>query len=227
MMEDPELEEHLHKLGWFEHRPPAPYPRVGHVGEHVYADEWQAFMLAPPKDWPENVPNENLHRIMLRHRRRGWIRKYDSEICARIVCWLGTNIGRCFASDAEALVRDARVGCEAAFVMAWSQQNTRHHFLNGGYTTIEHLLAKPADSGPAFGGGTELRRYPRISNDAAEVAECLIYWLGSNEGAAFRRKCEKKIEEINRFVRITRQAEHKAELVRLGLMSPEVAKRVF
>jgi hypothetical protein len=182
-----------------------------------------AFMHAPPKDWPDNVPNENLYRILKRHRRNGWIRKYDAEICARVVCWLGCNMGRCFVEAAERLQADTHCAGETAFVMKWAQENTRHHFVNHGIRTVEHLLAHPGDFGPTG----NLQRWPRISTDAIEVVECLVWWLGSHDGAAFRRKCELKIEEINRFVRVTKQAEHKADLVKLGLMSAEVAKRVY
>lgn len=225
MIDDLDLQDHLHKLGWFAHRPPAPYPRTGHVGEHVYAEEWQAYMLAPPKDWPENVPNENLYRLLARHRRRGWIRKYDAEICARVVCWLGSNIGRCFAEGADRLQRDTGCSGETAFVMKWAQENTRHHFMNHGVRTVEHLLAREKDFAPT--GTGRLWRWPRLSVDTLEVVDCLVYWLGSHEGVAFRRKCETKIEEINRFVRLTKQAEHKADLVKLGLLSAETVTRIY
>jgi hypothetical protein len=132
------------------------------------------------------------------------------------VCWLGTNCGQSIILSARDIRASLRCSGQRAFIAAWAWQNTRHVGVDHGFRSIEHLLARPSDFGRPFftlpGLGKQLMRRPRLSIDDYECVDHLVEWLGSEQGASLIAGAERRIEEIHRFERATKLAEHKAQL---------------
>lgn len=89
-----------------------------------------------------------------------------------------------------------------ATLFAWTANNHRLSFVNGGIRAIEHMLA-PDDH---FGhdrfrslGGVQLLRLPYLQREDEEVIEHLCVWVETSDGQRFVAECHEEIK--------TRQAE--------------------
>lgn len=211
---DDDEEDYLHALGWLQNEPLPPSPRKAHIGEHVYSEEWRELMLTHER-YAVIAPNSKLAGILHQHPRR--LIQRHATICATFVCWLGTACGMSMRLTAERRISEGDYPGRA-WLCAWAGENMRRTGVNHGYRMIEHLLAKPSDLGRDYlgHGGLTLVRRPRLSLDDYEVIEILVQWLG-DYGSGFLIRCERRIEELNRFDRATRLAEHRETLAKLGL----------
>lgn len=211
--DDGEYEDYLYDLGWLDHKPKPPYPRPGMVGETVYAEEWAELMQKLDRDGV-NAPNSMLAGIL--NDLPGRITQRHAFVCASVMCWLGTACGQSIILNGK---RHQKSALSSPYLVAWSLENTRRVGCNGGYRTIEHILA-PEDH---FGKdwlmpqmGKRLMRIPDLSVDDFETVEHLMIWLG-HHGEGFILRCERRIEELNRFERTKRAADHQRQIERLGL----------
>lgn len=81
---------------------------------------------------------------------------------------------------------------ERMYFLKWEAQNKRERCLNGGFGTLELLLA-PYESDK----NSLLPSYvPPISQRDAVVAATVIQWLGTNCGQGFMHECEHRIKAI-------------------------------
>lgn len=200
MMEDAEYEDYLFEKGWFEYTPVRScYPRVGHIGEHVYNEEWQKLVRELP-EYGEMVPNAMLVDILWNH--PGYVTQRHASICTSFVIWLGTNCGQSIRLNAERLIQQHERGGNA-WLMSWAVSNHRASFVNYGARNIEHLLAPDDHFGIAILnplGGQSLLKRPELTVDDLECIEHLLYWLG-DKGQDFIRKCERQIDRLQKFER--------------------------
>lgn len=77
---------------------------------------------------------------------------------------------------------------ERVYAEKWKIMNNRKIGYYDDFTAIELILA-PAG---------EVSQVRPVSDRDAEVAACVIQWLGTNCGLAFMQECEKKIKQKQR-----------------------------
>lgn len=82
---------------------------------------------------------------------------------------------------------------ERVYVREWRQRNQREPGLNGGYGTLELLLAKHYRKDPVCNRSLPIVEH--VSQRDMEVATTIIQWLGTNCGSAFVADCERNIAE--------------------------------
>lgn len=165
----------------FDSAPTRP-PRQGFIGENVMAAEW-AKLMADTNDI-DSPPNDTLSCVLGSYGYR--LTQRSATVAASLVCWLGTNIGRCFLDVAARL---AATTCQKsdAYLMAWAVQNTRCSSVNHGRRTLEACLI--SDATPT--------KVPKLSGADYEVAEHVVIWLGSENGQRFLKTCETEIKRQN------------------------------
>lgn len=202
--DDPEYEDYLHEVGWFVHAPGTGYPRQGHIGEHIYTDEWSKLMRRLERDGL-HAPNGKLASIL--SKLPGRITQRHATICARFSCWLGTNCGMSLVYSARRLMEKNHERGERAFAMQWAIENERSPGLNSGFRLIEWLLAPEDHFGATlFGlGGRGLLKAPDLSVEDYETVEHLMRWFGSEEGLSFIGRAEHRIKEHTRIERIAKR----------------------
>lgn len=209
---DGDYEDYLYEMGWLDHKPKQPYPRPGFVGETVYAEEWAELMQKLDRDGI-NAPNSMLAGILNDLPAR--ITQRHAFVCASVMCWLGTSCGQSIVLNGKRLRKD---GLSRPYLVAWTLENQRAPGVNSGYRTVEHILA-PEDH---FGTdclmpqmGKRLMRIPELSVDDLETIDHLMTWLG-HEGDGLILRCERRIDELNRFESTKRHAAHRQKLEQLG-----------
>lgn len=102
---------------------------------------------------------------------------------------------------------------ERIFSAEWLAANRRRAGINGGNTLLELILAP------------DCRRAVYVSRRDAEVAACVIQWLGTNCGGAFLRTCEDKIDAEDARAIERRRRERERERRRLADLAEEKARR--
>jgi hypothetical protein len=173
--------EYLWDLLQFAHQPMRP-PRNGFVGENVFHAEWSRHVA--DTNAMDSPPNEKLADLLGAHPFQ--LTERSATVAASLVCWLGTNMGRCFLEEAAKLAK--RHTCsQEAYLMAWAAQNARRSFCNHGRRALESCLISDA----------EPNLVPVLSADDYEVAEHLVMWLGSKDGQKFLKTCETEIKRQN------------------------------
>ncbi|HGM6086244.1 hypothetical protein LJG69_18155 [Pseudomonas aeruginosa] len=111
----------------------------------------------------------------------------DAEVAASFVRWLGTNNGRGYLHESQALVAKHRSN---AFLIAWTLENRRFQ----GSRTIEQVLAPPRTIVTAPASLERLRVGDLVITDAGcEVIENIAEWLGSSKGQLFLKEVEREI----------------------------------
>ena len=73
---------------------------------------------------------------------------------------------------------------ERIYAEMWKKRNIRRAGVNSGFTFLELILAPKGD----------VSKVQPVSDRDAEVAACVIQWLGTNCGFHFMSACEDKIE---------------------------------
>lgn len=207
--DDGDQEDYLYDLGWLEHKPRAPYPRTGHIGEHVYSEDWEALMLTLDRDGV-NAPNSMLAGILTALPEN--ITQRHATICASVVTWLGTSCGQSIILNGRSLKAK---GVHQPYLMAWHGQNTRTTGVNSGFRIIEHLLAPEDHFGRnwLFDVGPTLQRIPALTVSDYETVEHLMTWL-DYYGEGFLLKCERRIAALTRFEQTKRDAEFRKRVER-------------
>lgn len=154
--DDGEYEDYLYELGWLDHRPKPPYPRPGFIGETVYAEEWTDLMQKLDRDGI-NAPNSMLAGILADL--PGRIKQRHAFVCASVMCWLGTACGQSIILNGK---RHKESAMAYPYLIAWTTENRRMVGCNGGYRTIEHILA-PEDHFGVDILGTRRRSWQMIT----------------------------------------------------------------
>lgn len=190
-MDDPDYEDYLEKLGWFDYSAGPGYPRKGHTAEHVYIDAWQKLMRTIPRYHEYQVPNGALANIL--SVLPGYITQRRASICSRLACFLGCNCGRSIM-DAASRLAARHKGDERAYTMAWAVENTRHHAVNHGVRTLEHVMSN--ERGVDREGMGYAKPATDLTADDYETAECFMRWLGSHDGLAFTAAAEREIKDL-------------------------------
>lgn len=220
-----DYEQYLLDLGWLQHEAIPPHPRPGHIGENVYAEQWRELMLThSASDEDLIAPNARLARILDELPTR--LTQRHATVCATFITWLGCASGMSFRLTAEKLIASGVLRGGGAWRAAWAVHNSRHGGTNGGWRSIEFMLAPPDHFGKdqlfAIGGET-LVRMPEISTNDLECIETLCEWLGVG-GVGFVLRCEARIAQLHKFERDTKLAEHRARLAEISKPAQESAK---
>jgi hypothetical protein len=185
-----DTDDHLFDLGECEHKSLRP-PRVGFIGETVFAAYWVNLMAIPAPTWYDSQTNHQL--LLILHDMPGTITQRHATVAATLVTWLGTNCGRAFLSDAQQLEQKMGRFAGHAYPAAWAIENARSSGINGGFRTVEHLLA-PDDHFGRNSRGHGLSFQPELTADDLEVMEHVAKWLGTPEGKQFTAVCENEIK---------------------------------
>ncbi|HEK3717307.1 TPA: hypothetical protein ACKRQV_000033 [Pseudomonas aeruginosa] len=170
----------------FAHEPIRPV-RLEVLGELVYVSEWQALMSQQPhrllnedeRTWLDVILHDMDIHITQRH----------ASVAASLVRWFGTNCGLAFLEVGKRAVLAQPRLPTMAWVGAWAVENYRHHGINSGFRTLEHILAGNDD----LDSRGDLARIPALSPDDYEVAEKVCAWLGTYEGERYLERCEDRI----------------------------------
>jgi hypothetical protein len=107
-----------------------------------------------------------------------------ASVAASMICWLGTNVGKCFLM-LGAEIRNS-TSCLDAYAAAWGASNLRKFGMNSGARQIEFLVRSHDDQNQNV--------FPEVSVRDLEVLEQVAIWLGREEGQAFLQGCEDEIE---------------------------------
>jgi len=215
---DDDYKDYLHDLGWLDHKPGRGYPRSGVVGETVYAEEWADLMQKLDRDGI-NAPNSQLAGILADLQER--ITQRHAFVCASVMCWLGSACGQSIILNGKRFREHIR----NPYLVAWTMENQRSTGVNNGYRTIEHILAPDDHFGvdvlmPNL--GKRLMRLPELSVSDLETVDHLMVWLGRH-GEGFILRCERRIEELNRFEWTKRADKHRQDMERCGLAASDSA----
>lgn len=178
-------EEYLFDLGQCDHSP-LQAPRDGHIGEAVFTERWAALMATPGASlddcsnyWLTMILPECMSTLSQRH----------ATVAATFIQWLGTNCGAAFVDTAQRLTPHFSDSGDA-YVAQWAIHNRRRGWINGGWRSIEHMLADRSD--------LDRHHYPRarpdLSAEDCEVVDHIVYWLGGREGQTFLSMCKKEID---------------------------------
>jgi hypothetical protein len=203
-MKDGDEDETQLELLPFDHKP-IERPRPGHDGEAVYASMWEATMREARVDtWGDTEwPIEDILPGCF-----GKPTQRDASILATVACWLGTAIGTATVREAERQ-REAKTWAgDRCYLFAWTQENLRSGYKNGGIRTCEYLLALPEHRAAArtiMDSG--LRELPELSARDLEAIDHLMLWLATGAGQRFLTRCEAKLEGIRQEQRILRAAD--------------------
>lgn len=165
-------------------------PRDGVIGECVFSQHWQELMAGasayPEYDHDYNDPN--LGRILDRHD----VTQADATICATLIQWLGTNVGRCTLDRGRQLGN--QIGRSTTFLpvlAAWAADNLRSPYRNGNRRLLECLMVDP-DAARDWAGSP--LTVPALTLKDFETAELLMAWLDNAKGLEFTERAEGEIK---------------------------------
>lgn len=183
-----DYDEYLHALGELSHKP-LHGPRESHVGENVYAFEWEVMHASVRRD--NDPPNVLLASMLYAMQRR--ITQRHASVAASFITWLGTNCGMAYLNAAKRLRDCASYSLmpREAYLAAWAIDNQRSLQVNHGGRLIESILA-PADhfGRDLFTGLWGLRRMPDLSIEDHETVEHVASWLGTPRAQEFIARCD-------------------------------------
>lgn len=141
-------------MRWFKYEPAVPC-RPSVYGEGCFVEQWQISMRRPLQ-YGDGEPNEQFQSIV-----SPWEAIADDAIAASsLICWLGTNCGRCFVERSQKRIDEGMSGCEA-YALGWANENRRMAGWNGHRRTIQAIL--PED---------------RLTLRSVEIVEIIVRWLG-------------------------------------------------
>lgn len=192
---DAEVYDHLSGLGEFEHKP-ITGPRPSHVGENVFAYQWEVLMQ---KREEEDPPNAALARILW-NMQHGFITQRHASVAASFITWLGTNCGNAMIEKSRQIYISidsvSRMTREESVLAAWAIENVKRP---GQYRLIESVLAPPDHwLKDVITGGFVLGLLPTLSAEDLETCDHVAYWCGSPEGCEFIRLCNWQIRQRER-----------------------------
>jgi hypothetical protein len=196
--------DYLESLGWLDHSPGQGYPRSDVVGEQVYAARWSEYMRQEVNSWREDwcaTPNAMLSHILDESPYR--LTQLHATLCARIVCWFGSNCGRCFVEQAT---KRAKLRAWDNFQCEWAVENGRRGGINGGFRTLEYLASARLSPHHGMFGGGPAEGYGFITSEHWETADLLMAWLGTEAGTAFMQGCLREISDKAEADKLARRA---------------------
>lgn len=203
------------------HEPNRP-PRADIYGEVIFAEHWKRLM-AQPCDWREEEEGGLLGSI-LRYLPLP-ISQRDATVAASFICWLGTNCGRCFLSQAKARAGEAADKHERslAYLCQWAVENRRIGYINHGFRAIEFWMMDAEESAEVNKAVSAIfwrRPKVEVSGRDLEVADAIAMWLGADEGQAFIKAAELEIELTAQAIREHQDAEWRAQRRARALQPP-------
>jgi hypothetical protein len=189
--------DHLSQLGELDHKP-ITGPRPSHVGENVFAHQWE--LLMQKRESEEDPPNAALARILWNMTHGEGLTQRHASVAASFITWLGTNCGNALIEKSRrlyiAMDSVSQLSREDAFVAAWAIENMRKP---GRYRVIDSVLAPPDHwLKDVFTNQTVLGMIPPLSADDLETCDHVAYWCGSPEGCEFIRLCNWQIRQRER-----------------------------
>lgn len=172
-------------MRWFKYEPAAPC-RPDVYGEGIFVEHWQLAMREP-LEYGDGEENETFASIV-----SPWdpIAR-DAIAASSLICWLGTNCGRCFLEQAAKL--KAKLDPEDAYSLEWARQNRRMPGWNNHQRTIDVIL--PAEM---------------IDVRSSEVIEIVVRWLGTARGQRMIRDAEAEIDLTCKEIREQNMAKARA-----------------
>ncbi len=179
------------------HEPTRPV-RTDVLGEVVFLEVWQAWNKQVVDDNSRYVPF--LRTVIARSVRseRRTITQREATVSASFVKWLGTNVGNGFLLEIQRKHADEDMhylNISQRYVEHWAKENCTNQQTK--YRRIEMILATDADYGPTYLPGlSSLTRHVNYTVHDLDVIECIVHWLGSDEGQEFISCCEKKIKKL-------------------------------
>lgn len=164
-------------MRWFKYEPAVPC-RKDIYGEGIFIEHWQRIMREPV-EYGDGYENEKFESIV-----SPWGPTADDAIAtSSLICWLGTNCGRCFLESAEKRIKSGMDPNEA-FALTWANENRRMAGWNSHRRTIDALL--PAE---------------RITIRTSEMIEIVVRWLGSPDGQRLIEGANAEIEQTQKAIR--------------------------
>ena len=158
-------------------------PRAGHTGEKVFLACWQAWLNEETETSEYLSPADYRIADVLAHYPYP-LHQRQANVLASLVTWFGTSIGGAFLRSAKTLMQKG-IAARDAYSMAWSMQNQRVLHVNHGVRTIENCLAPSHLASKARAAGIM-----DLSVLDYEAAECLMSWLGTEDGQGFLDRAE-------------------------------------
>lgn len=158
-------------------------PRKGHVGEAVFLACWQAW-LTEETEMEEFLTPADYRLACVMRNYPFPLHQRQATVAASLMTWFGTNLGGAFLDSARRLINKGIAKAEA-YLMAWSVANKRLLYVNQGIRVLENCLA-PSDVASRM----PANRIMDLSILDNEAAECLMAWLGTDEGQGFLERAE-------------------------------------
>jgi hypothetical protein len=180
---------------------PIRHPRAGHFAEFVFACRW--FLLMNRED---SLGESPLHQILSSYASR--VGQREASVAASLICWLGTNIGQSVLEEGRRLEVDFEQPGDG-YLAAWSVHNRRCFNKLNGWRALEHMVQSLQDQKEGL--------MPSCSADDLEVAEHVMFWLGSKQGQRFLAQVGAEVERC-------RKLEALASFHRRGVNSPVVGR---
>jgi len=172
--------------------------RLNHY-EIAFSACWKELMERQPREHLCSSPDDTMIDNVL-----GEYPEYagdrESKVCATIITWLGTNVGRGFMDKCGFFDKRKTVTEDSVFI-EWTKENRRYRAVNSGWRTLEHLLTDREKHTEVLGKITRLN-VQRCSALDYEAADHLMIWLGSDEGQEFVKRvwCMANSAHIERLI---------------------------
>lgn len=201
-----------------DHTPLKP-PRATWWGEEAFHAAWQALMAKPEVVW--RLDNDDLDcspladvlDVLSVTQRR-------ATVAATFAVFLGCNGGQgiVHAGDRIRRMASSNIEIKHPILAAWSQENIRRSWHNGGLRLMDAIFASPGDYGHcSFSGGKAIVKQPQYSADDIEVIERFCIWLDSARGRAW---FDDAVEDSKKREREYRDAERAANRNLLSVKNP-------
>jgi hypothetical protein len=181
-------------MRWFRYEPAVPCRK--HVyGEGIFVGQWQAQMRKP-MEYGDGEANEQFAAIVSPFDPIA----PDAIAASSFICWLGTNIGRCFLTNARRFHQENKLSLEQSYALAWAMEDVRMPGWNHHRRTLQAILPEE-----------------HITVRAVEIIGMTVKWLGTPAGQEMIDLAQAEIEETQRQTRernamIARTAQRVEEL---------------
>lgn len=190
-VDDEMIDGHTRNLVELAHVPISP-PRKNHDGEASYLELWQRFVGRLTDEELGEIFRETLYENLTQR---------QASVAATFVMWLGTNCGRGMIQEADGGKREPdayRADWHLRYLRRWEMENRRESGVNGGIRYCEAILS-PQRSGPDH---LSSRTVPTVTIEDLDVIDCICRWLATQDGQAFLRAAEAKVEAASRARRL-------------------------
>lgn len=142
-------------------------PRDCTPGEGIYLELWRKYIAEPG------------HIDVVFYELPFSFRQRAASVAASFMVFMGCNGGHSFTHAAEVCSKNSSAfsSVENAYLATWAIQNQRCRGINNGVRLIEAMLDDT------------------ITQDDAEVIECMVTWWSTHDAKEMRRLAEPKIHK--------------------------------